>query len=41
VRRLPPRFAADAAGFAAGWLHAAYAKSNAALVVAVPEAAAG
>jgi hypothetical protein len=41
VRRLPPRFAtADAATFAAGWLHAAYAKSNAAIVAAAPEAAA-
>ena len=40
VRRLPPRFAnADAAAFAAGWLHAAYGKSNAASVVAMPEAA--
>ena len=29
VRRLPPRFAsADAATFAAGWLHAAYAKTE-------------
>ena len=42
VRRLPPRFAsADAATFAAGWLHAAYAKSNATFVAAMPEAAVG
>jgi radical SAM superfamily enzyme YgiQ (UPF0313 family) len=39
VRRLPPRFAsADAAAFAAGWLHAAYGKSNPS-VAAMPEAA--
>jgi hypothetical protein len=42
MRRLPPRFAhADAATFAAGWLHAAYVKSSAASVVAIPEAAVG
>jgi hypothetical protein len=42
VRRVPPPFAsADAATFAAGWLHAAYAKSNASFVAAMPEAAVG
>jgi hypothetical protein len=38
VRRLPPRFAgAAAAEFAAGWLHAAYAKSNGTIVARMPE----
>jgi radical SAM superfamily enzyme YgiQ (UPF0313 family) len=38
VRRLPPAFSSsDAATFAAGWLHAIYAKSNAAAVAAFPE----
>ena len=42
VRRLPPRFSsADAATFAAGWLHAVYAKSNATVVAAFAEAAGG
>ena len=40
VRRLPPRFAsAGADDFAAGWLHAAYAKSNAVSIAVVREAA--
>jgi hypothetical protein len=40
VRRLPPRFATgDTAVFAAGWLHAAYVKSNTASVPAMSESA--
>lgn len=38
LRRRPPRFAsADPAIFAAGWLHAAYAKSPSAIIALVPE----
>jgi hypothetical protein len=38
VRRLPARFVtADAVTFAAGWLHAAYAKSDAPFVAVIPE----
>ena len=42
VRRLPPPFAnADAATFAAGWLHAAYTKTNATVIAVMAEATAG
>jgi putative methyltransferase len=40
VWRLPPRFvSADAVTFAAGWLHAMYAKSDAPVLAVIPEAA--